>query len=194
MGAVPGPGSWDHLLSALRGPGASWGPTGCWAQSALAHPCPRPALSPRRSSLCFRDHPPPTFGCVFARNIDGSGTWVAPSSKSGSYPALQGGTGLCYIKSLGRCRVLGPPSPRRGKGSGCRLHGLPGRPTGPGIKFRPSRGARAPVTPATRSPLLPGFRLGPSSFLLFGLRRPPQSLSSLSLGAQVTSPFNHEAL
>ncbi|CAD7687380.1 unnamed protein product [Nyctereutes procyonoides] len=84
-------------------------------------------------------------------------------------------------------------SPER-EGSGCRLHGLPGRPTGPGIKFRPSRGARAPVTPATRSPLLPGFRLGPSSFLLFGLRRPPQSLSSLSLGAQVTSPFNHEAL
>lgn len=121
--------------------------------------------------------------------------WHRPQSRGAALLSKRE-TGLCYIKGLGRCRVLGPLSPRRGKGSKRRLRGPLGRPTGPGIKFRPSRGARAPVTPATRSPLLPGFRLGPSSFLLFGLRlrRPPQPPSSLSLGAQVISPFNHEAL
>eukprot|EP00071_Canis_lupus_P047162 XP_022280719.1 synapsin-1-like isoform X1 [Canis lupus familiaris] len=121
--------------------------------------------------------------------------WHRPQSRGAALLSRRE-TGLCYIKGLGRCRVLGPLSPRRGKGSKRRLRGPLGRPTGPGIKFRPSRGARAPVTPATRSPLLPGFRLGPSSFLLFGLRlrRPPQPPSSLSLGAQVISPFNHEAL
>lgn len=181
MGAVLGPGFWDRRLSALRGPGASWGPTGCRAQSALAcpHPRPCPAPSPRRSSLCFRDHPPPTFGCVSARNTDRSGTWVAPSSKSGSCPALQEGNWFMLHQGPGEVQgSRSSESPER-EGLQAQAPWAPGTPHRPRDKVQALAGRTGPCDSC--HPLTPSPRLQAGPVLLPVVWPPPAPSPSAAL-------------